>query len=118
MNLLVNFAFLVILSTMVASLFIKLTGLPFWGGALVLASFAVVLYGLNIVLIRHYIEKHVPGLLDVDAALPLPEKEQNYLWETTAGTGIVPKWVSWVGMAKAARSWTRGYVLKRDYLDP
>jgi len=102
MNLLVNFAFLVILSTMVASLFIKLTGIPFWSGALVLVSFAVVLYGLNIVLIRHYIEKHVPGLLDVDAALPLPEKEQNYLWETTAGTGIVPKWVSWVGMGAIA----------------
>lgn len=102
MNLLVSFVILVFLSTMVTSLFIKLTALPFWSGTLVLVSSAIVLYGLNVVLIRHYIEKHVPGLLDVDAVLPPPEKSESHLWETTAGTGIVPKWVSWVGMGAIA----------------
>lgn len=101
-NLLFNFAFLVILSTMAASLFIKFTSLPFWIGTPVLVSFAVILYGLNIVLIRHFIKKHEPGLLEVDAVLPPPEKGQNYFWEMTAGTGIVPKWVSWVGMGAVA----------------
>ena len=101
-NLLFNFAFLVILSTMAASLFIKFTGLPFWIGTLFLVSFAVTLYVLNIVLIRHYIERRVPGLVEIDAALPPPEKGQNYFWEMTAGTGIVPKWVSWVGMGAVA----------------
>jgi len=101
-NLLFNFAFLVILSSMAASLFIKLTGLPFWIGTLFLMSFAVILYVLNIVLTRHYIEKHVPGLFEIDAVLPTPGKGQDYLWERTAGTGIVPKWVSWVGTSAVA----------------
>ena len=101
-NLLFSFAFLVTLSTMAASLFIKFTRLPFWIGTLFLVSFAVILYVLNIVLIRHYIEKRVPGLLEIDAVLPTPGKGQNYFWEMTAGTGIVPKWVSWVGMGAVA----------------
>lgn len=101
-NLLFNFAFLVILSTMAASLFIKFSGLPFWIGTLFLLSLAAILYILNILLIRHYIEKDVPGLLEIDAVLPPPVKGQNYLWEMTAGTGIVPKWVSWIGMGSIA----------------
>ncbi len=102
MNLLFNFTLLVILSTMVASLFIKLSGLPFWGGAPFLFSLGAFLYVLNIALISHYIEKNVPGLLEIDAALPIPGKGQDYLWEMTAGTGIVPKWVSWVGIGAIA----------------
>ncbi len=102
MNLLFNFALLVILSTMVASLFIKLSGLPFWGGAPFLFSLGAFLYVLSSVLTRHYIKKNVPGLLEIDAVLPTPVKGQDYLWEMTAGTGTVPKWVSWVGIGAIA----------------
>jgi hypothetical protein len=101
-NFVFNFAFLVILATMAASLFIKFSGLPFWIGALFLAGLAAVLYIGNILLIRHYIEKGVPGLLDIDGVLPPPRKGQSYFWEMTAGTGIVPKWVSWIGIGAIA----------------
>lgn len=101
-NLLINFALLVTLSIMVASLFVKFSGLAFWIGTLFLIGLAAFLYVLNIILIRHYIEKNVPGLLQIDAVLPPPVKGQDYLWEMTAGTGTVPKWVSWVGMGSIA----------------
>lgn len=102
LNLLFNFAVLVILSTMVASLFIKFSGLPFWVGSIFLVSLGAALYVLNVVLIRFYIEKNVPGLLEIDTVLPTPAKGQDYLWEMTAGTGTVPKWVSWVGIGAIA----------------
>ena len=44
------------------------------------------------------IEKYAPGIL----ALPPPKKGQEYLWEKTAGAGIVPKWVSWIGLGAIA----------------
>ena len=101
-NLLFNFVLLVILSIMAASLFIKFSGLPFWIGTLFLVSLGAFLYALNIILIRYYIEKNVPELLEIDAALPTPVKGQDHLWEMTAGTGTAPKWVSWVGMGAIA----------------
>lgn len=95
-------AFLVILSTMASSLFIKFSGLPFWVGTVFLLSLATILYTLNILLMRHYIEKGAPGLLDIDVDFPPPKNGGEYLWEMTAGSGIVPKWVSWIGMGAIA----------------
>ena len=88
---------------MAASLFIKFTNLPFWIGTPVLVSFAVILYGLNIVLIRHYIKKpSEPGLLEVDAVLPPPEKGQNYFWEMTGRNRHCPEvgFVGWDGCSR------------------
>jgi len=65
---------------------------------IVLILAAVLCYIANILLIRHHIDKEVPGLLKIDSALPPPEPGQEYLWEKTAGTGIVPKWVSFIGL--------------------
>lgn len=46
----------------------------------------VVLYFLNVFLIRSYVGRHNPTLIDSDE------------WEDTAGTGVVPKWVSLIGL--------------------
>lgn len=89
-------------SNMAASLFIQSTGLPFWGGGIFLVIFSLVLYSLNTWLIAKYIEKYAPGILSIDAALPPPKKNHEYLWEKTAGAGIVPKWVSWIGLGAIA----------------
>ena len=50
------------------------------------AGVGIILYFLNIFLIRAYIGEKAPDTLD------------NGSWELTAGTGIVPKWVSVIGL--------------------
>lgn len=55
---------------------------------------SVFAYIINIVLIRHYINKRMPGILDIDEKSP----DGMYAWEYTAGTGTVPKWVSSIGL--------------------
>jgi hypothetical protein len=66
-------------------------------GALLSLS-GLFLYVLNVVLIRYYLTRSRPFLLELEARLPPPAKEQEYLWEKTAGTGVVPKWVSALGL--------------------
>ena len=46
----------------------------------------------------YFINKEAPGLLETDLILPPPPEGKEYLWEKTAGTGIVPKWVSIIGL--------------------
>jgi hypothetical protein len=56
----------------------------------------------NAYLIQRYINKRLLGLLELDATLPGPAKGERYLWEMTAGTGVVPKWVSLIGLCAVA----------------
>lgn len=51
-------------------------------------------YFINIALIRYYINKRMPGILDINEKFP----DGKYAWEYTAGTGTVPKWVSLIGL--------------------
>lgn len=102
LGLIFNFVILIILSMMAASLFIKVTGLSFWWGAAFLACIGVLLYLSNIFLIRHFIGKKAPGVLELDSAYGRPMKDGEYLWEKTAATGVVPKWVSWIGFGSYA----------------
>lgn len=44
-----------------------------------------------------FIERKMPGLLEMSAKLP-PDADGELLWEKTAGKGIVPRWVSLVGL--------------------
>jgi hypothetical protein len=46
----------------------------------------IFLYFINIFLIRHFIKRHALSSLEDGS------------WEATAGTGIVPKWVSALGI--------------------
>lgn len=58
---------------------------------------AIIMYVLTVYFKSYYIEKFAPGLLEADSLLP-PDKNGEYLWEKTAGLGIVPKWVSVLGL--------------------
>jgi len=71
-----------------------------WG--LIFVGIGIACYVVNVALIKHYLDKGVPGLLEIDAALPPPTEGQEYLWEKTDGTGIVPKWVSCIGLLPMA----------------
>ncbi|MGH9580283.1 MAG: hypothetical protein ACRD2R_04760 [Terriglobales bacterium] len=66
-------------------------------GALLLMA-AVACYVLNVVLIRYHIEKSMPGTFELDAKLG-PDKSGEFIWEKTAGMGIVPRWISVLGLA-------------------
>ena len=101
-NLIFNFVVLVILSMMAASLFLKVSGLSFWRGALFLGSLGILLYLSSKCLTIHFINKKTPEVFDLDIARGKPMKDGEYLWEKTAGTGIVPKWISWIGIGSYA----------------
>ena len=59
---------------------------------------AITCYAASTYLTFRYVRKEIPGLLELDAQLPSPKGDEEYLWEKTAGTGIVPRWVSLVGL--------------------
>jgi hypothetical protein len=56
------------------------------------------LYFVTKFLTIKYTDKQAPGLFDIDIALGPPPPGKDYLWEKTAGTGIVPRWVSVLGL--------------------
>ena len=64
-----------------------------WQVSLVLIGLAILLYFLNIVLIKYFIKKRTPDFASSEDVLPDVQK-----WELTAGLGIVPKWVSMIGL--------------------
>jgi hypothetical protein len=66
------------------------------GGGLL--GLAVICYVGNALLIQWFLDRRAPGLLERDAAGPKPRTGEQYLWEHTAGTGLVPKWVSIIGL--------------------
>lgn len=61
---------------------------------IIITVLGIVAYFVNIVLIRYYINKRMPEILDIHEKSP----DGNYAWEYTAGTGTVPKWVSMIGL--------------------
>jgi len=77
------------------------------GGGLL--GLAVICYVGNALLIQRFLDRRAPGLLERDAAGPKPRKGEQYLWEQTAGTGLVPKWVSVIGLLgiSASIGWHR-----------
>lgn len=71
---------------MVAATFTKFAKTPPWVAGVALGIVSFVLYLGSATLIRLYIMKRTPELANDES------------WELTAGTGIVPKWVSLVGL--------------------
>lgn len=61
-------------------------GLERWQVSLGLLLLGVCLYTANVVLIRRYIRERAPEFANNDS------------WEHTAGLGIVPRWVSVLGL--------------------
>lgn len=67
-----------------------------WGIGLLALGLA--LYFGNVFLIKWFLDRRAPGMLDLDAKLGKPPPGESYLWERTAGTGLVPGWVSFIGL--------------------
>ncbi len=63
--------------------------------AVILIIAGIMGYVLNVLLIAYFINKTRPGYWAEDET---PDKNGTYEWEHTAGTGIVPKWVSLIGL--------------------
>lgn len=61
-------------------------GVEKWQVSLGLLGLAFALYVVNSLLIQHFIRKRAPELATDET------------WELTAGLGIVPKWVSFLGL--------------------
>jgi hypothetical protein len=72
-------------------------GLPSWSYYVTLIALAAMLYFMNVSLIRRYIEQRTPDLASTEEVAPGVQA-----WELTAGVGIVPKWVSLLGLAALA----------------
>jgi hypothetical protein len=83
---LLNTVIAVIGFLMVAALFNKYTGAPPWVAGFLLCVVGVGLYLGNVLLIRSYLMKRTPELAN------------DEMWEKTVGAGIVPRWVSFLGL--------------------
>lgn len=68
-------------------------GWPYWSFFAVCLFLAALSHLISASLIGYYIEKHAPDLASRGEIVPGTEA-----WELTAGLGVVPKWVSWIGM--------------------
>ncbi|NHZ84850.1 MAG: hypothetical protein GWP19_03100 [Planctomycetia bacterium] len=68
-------------------------GFEKWQVSLGLILVAIFLYIINVISIHHFIEKKTPDFASTKEASPNIQK-----WELTAGRGVVPKWVSIIGL--------------------
>lgn len=68
-------------------------GAPSWSYFVVLPILGLFCYVANCMMIRYYIQKRAPEFASEEPVLGDMQK-----WELTAGIGIVPKWVSWIGL--------------------
>ena len=69
----------------------------------ILLLIGAVLYVLNSLLIRHYIAKRAPDFASHEEVRPGVQ-----MWELTAGWGVVPRWVSRLGILGLAFLITAG----------
>lgn len=74
-------------------LIIRVFKLPHVAFHVFVLSVGSFLYVLNNYLIAKHIKKKAPSYLSFQEVLPNVQK-----WELTAGRGIVPKWVSLIGL--------------------
>ncbi len=70
---------------------------PYWAYHVLVICVGIVLYLVNNFLIVGSIRRRAPEFASSEEALPGLQK-----WELTAGTGIVPKWVSFIGVVSIA----------------
>lgn len=75
----------------------------------VLLGLGILGYVGSSLLTARYLERSVPGILERSQRLG-DGPDGRRLWELTAGTGIVPKWVSLLGLL-GALSFLLGLVL-------
>lgn len=80
-----------------ATLAVRGLGLPGWSYYAILIVLAILFYVVNTFLIKRYISRRAPAFASTEEVAP------NFqAWELTAGTGVVPRWVSYIGFASVA----------------
>lgn len=67
-------------------------GAPYWAFYVIAVALALLLYSASAMLTQLFISRRV-GFDTSDTGRGMQA------WELTAGTGVVPKWVSWIGVA-------------------
>ena len=72
----------------------RLLGAPYWVYFLICALAGVILFLASAAISQGFIERR--GSFDTEGVLPNVQA-----WELTAGTGVVPKWVSLMGLIGA-----------------
>ena len=68
-------------------------GLEKWHVSLGLIVTAIIFYLLNVMLIQYFIKRKTPDFASTEERFQGVQK-----WELTVGIGIVPKWVSVIGL--------------------
>lgn len=76
---------------------VRACGWPHWAYHVLVISVGVVLYLVNNFLIVSFIRRRAPDFATNDEVMPGVQK-----WELAAGTGIVPGWVSFIGLLSIA----------------
>lgn len=98
----INILFWIVIGGLISSILVgKLClslGIHLGYGIALLLLFAVGSYFGCALLMKYYMNRRAPGLLEMDEVFP----DGEHAWEKTAGTGIVPKWVSFIGLASYA----------------
>lgn len=77
----------------VALLTQRLLGLAPWWAYILPIPYALACYVTSMLLVGRYIEQNAPEFANTDEILPGVQS-----WELTAGAGVVPKWVSLIGL--------------------
>lgn len=78
---------------LVAMSLVRSLELPYWSYHVLAIGTGIVCYVVSTLLTLHYIENKVPEFANDDEMIPGVKN-----WELTAGLGIVPRWVSVVGL--------------------
>ena len=95
-KLLLSFRFLLAIAMFgfgTAALVVAL-GLPIWCYYVILIALAILLWVAHGALTGRYIARRNPEYLSNQEVIPGVQK-----WELTAGSGVVPRWVSYLGIA-------------------
>jgi hypothetical protein len=77
---------------------------PYWTYHVIVVGLGLALYFVHSILMTGFIRKRAPEFLSKEEVRPEVEKS-----ELTAGTGVVPKWASVVGLAAV------GFVLSSPF---
>lgn len=77
--------------------FVRLVDWPYWTYHAITIFIGTVCYVVSAVLTGHFIKEKAPDPYDNDELVPGVKN-----WELTAGQGVVPRWVSIIGLAGVA----------------
>jgi hypothetical protein len=89
----VRILILTFMATGIAILTQRAIGVAEWWAYVVPIPYAAICYVANVLLLERYIERNAPELANFDEAVPGVQT-----WALTARTGVVPKWVSLIGL--------------------